>query len=146
MLSYPVTVLCLIIIFPLPVAVSQWATLSFGDGFATLVGRFYGTHPLPWNRDQTFEGMGAFLVMGTLGSLFFFLFTLANIHGSSFLWEGSLLLDHIVNFSIPEVIFICTVSTLVAAFFESLPLPYVDDNVVAPIAGALVKLGLCFVI
>ncbi len=144
MLSYPVTVLILMICFPLPIAVSQWATLSFGDGFATLIGKFFGKSPLRWNADKTYEGMGAFLVMGTLGSLFFFIFTLGNAEGSSFLWQGANVLDHIQGLSFFMVAFICFASTMVAAIFESLPFDFLDDNVLAPLAGALAKLGLCF--
>jgi len=144
MLSYPVTVLLLMLFFPLPIAVSQWATLSFGDGFATLIGKFFGKNPLQWNRNKTYEGMGAFLVMGTFGSLFFFMFTLGNAEASSFLWQGTGVLDHIRTLSFSMIAFICFASTMVAAIFESLPFDFVDDNILAPLAGALAKLGLCF--
>lgn len=146
MLSYPVSVFVLIIFFPLPIAVSQWATLSFGDGFATLVGRFFGKRSLPWNRDKTLAGITAFMVMGTLGSMFFFWFTMPNSAASSFLWEGTAVLGHIANMSFDRVALICAGSTLMAAFFESLPIPHVDDNVAAPLAGALTKLALCYLV
>ncbi|MFO8056761.1 MAG: hypothetical protein R6V10_05650 [bacterium] len=146
MLSYPITVLVLIIFFPLPIAASQWATLSFGDGFATLIGKFFGKTPLRWNKDKTYEGMSAFLVMGTLGSFFFFVFTLGNAEGSSFLWQSSWVLLHIQSLSIPMIAFICFASTMVAAIFESLPFYFIDDNIIAPVAGALAKLGLCFLL
>jgi dolichol kinase len=146
MLSYPVVVFILMIFFPLPIAVSQWATLSFGDGFATLVGRFFGKRSLPWNREKTYVGLFAFLVMGSLGAIFFFWFTLPNIHGSSFLWQGSAILDPIGAMSFIKVVVICVVSTLAAAVFESIPFEHIDDNVAAPLAGALTKLALCYVI
>jgi len=146
MLSYPVTVFLLVILFPLPVAASQWATLSIGDGFATLVGRFFGKRALPWNREKTWEGVAGFFVMATLGALFFFWWSLPNTLCSSFLWQGSSLLAHIEAMSFFQMFIICAVSTAVAAFFESLPIPYIDDNVAAPLAGALTKLGLCYLL
>lgn len=146
MLSYPVIVFLLLLLFPLPIAVSQWATLSFGDGFATLIGRFFGKHPLPWNRAKTFEGFAAFVVMGALGAVFFFWWTMGNADGSSWVWQGSHLLGTIAGLGMTEVVLVCLVSTIAAGFFESLPLKYVDDNVAAPLAGALVKLALCYLL
>ncbi len=146
MLTYPLSVVFLMLFFPLPIAASQWATLSFGDGSATLIGRFFGRARLPWNREKTVEGLCAFLVMGTLGSLFFFSFTMPNVAGSSFLWQGSPLLSYIKGMGFTEVFIICGVSTAVAGFFESLPIPHVDDNVAAPLAGALTKLLLCYLL
>ena len=146
MLSYPVVVFILMLLFPLPIAVSQWATLSFGDGFATLIGRFYGKHPLPWNKEKTFEGYLAFFVMGMSGAVVFFWLTMGNAAGSSWVWQGSHVITNILAFNLPEVILVCAVSTIAAGFFESLPLKYVDDNVAAPLAGALVKLALCYLL
>jgi len=144
MLTYPVSVFLLMILFPLPIAASQWATLSFGDGFATLVGKFFGKRALPWNRDKTFEGMGAFLVMGTSGAFFFFLFTMGNTGASSFIWQGSSLVDSIISMTVWEVAAVCLVSTAAAATAESIPLPWIDDNMAAPLAGAAAKLIMCY--
>ncbi len=146
MLSYPVSVFALMFIFPLPIAVSQWATLSFGDGFATLVGRFYGSHKLPWNKEKTAEGFLGFLVMGSLASMFFFWFTLPNAAGSSFLWEGAWVLGHMTGLSLYQIAVVCLISTAAAGFFETLPIPYIDDNVAAPLAGATAKLLLCYLV
>jgi dolichol kinase len=146
MLSYPVVVFLLMLLFPLPIAVSQWATLSFGDGFATLIGRFYGKRPLPWNREKTFEGLAAFIVMGMLGAIFFFWFTIPNAEASSWIWQGSHILGAIKNLNHAEVVLVCLVSTVAAGFFESLRLPHIDDNVAAPMAGALVKLALIYLL
>ena len=146
MLSYPVTVFLLMILFPLPIAASQWATLSFGDGFATLAGRFWGKRALPWNQDKTVVGMSAFVIMGSLGSLFFFWLTLPNVAASTFLWAGSPLLSHLAGMSFLQIALICVASSLAAGFFESLPIPHLDDNVAAPLAGALVKLGICLLL
>ncbi len=144
MLSYPVIVCVLMVFFPLPIAVSQWATLSFGDGFATLVGRFFGKTTLPWHQEKTYLGVAAFLVMGTAGSAFFLWWTLGNAAGSSFLWQGHHLITTINHLSVTQIITVCVISTAAAAFVESLPIPYIDDNIAAPLAGATVKLMLCY--
>lgn len=146
MLTYPVVVFLLMLLFPLPIAASQWATLSFGDGFATLIGRFFGRRPLPWNKEKTFEGLAAFIVMGAAGAIFFFWLTMHNADASSVIWQGSHILWVVGSLSMPEVVVLCIVSTMVAALFESLPLGYIDDNLAAPMAGALVKLALCYLL
>jgi dolichol kinase len=139
-------VLILIIFFPLPIAASQWATLSFGDGFATLVGRFMGKRPLPWNREKTVAGTTAFFIMGTIGATFFFWFTLPNVMASSPLWHGAMVLASIRSMAFLKVILICALSTVAAAVFETIPFAHIDDNVAAPLAGALTKLCLCFLL
>jgi dolichol kinase len=146
MLSYPVIVFALMILFPLPIAVSQWATLSFGDGFATLAGRFFGKRTLPWNRDKTWLGTFAFIVMGSLGATVFFWLTLVNAGGSSFLWQHHHLLTRIHDLDSLQILIVCFLSTTAAAFFESLPIPHIDDNVAAPLAGAVTKLLLCYIV
>lgn len=46
------------------------AILAFGDGFATLVG-VSGTRPLPFNKNKTWDGLGAFILAGVASSMFF---------------------------------------------------------------------------
>jgi dolichol kinase len=146
MLSYPAIVLALMVLFPLPIAASQWATLSFGDGFATLIGRFFGKRHLFWNREKTLAGISAFFVMGTIGATFFFWLVLPNADASSPLWQGTQVVAAMEALSFLKIIAICAASTVAAAFFETVPFTHIDDNVAAPLAGALVKLGLCFLL
>lgn len=65
-LLYPLAVLLLIVAFPerLDIAGSAWGILAFGDGAATLVGRRFGRHALPWNPSKTVEGLCAFVAAG----------------------------------------------------------------------------------
>src|SRR6185369_308799 len=89
-LLYPLSVLLLTIACPtrLDLVAAAWGILAFGDGFATLVGRFVTTinaepaehadqnlsansassafyrRRLPWNRDKTVAGTLAFIVFG----------------------------------------------------------------------------------
>jgi len=50
-------------------AISVILILAFGDGLATYVGKCYGNHKLPWNRDKTVEGSIGFVV-GAMSALF----------------------------------------------------------------------------
>jgi len=146
MLSYPIVVLILVVIFPLPIAASQWAALSIGDGFATLFGKAFGKKKLPWHKEKSYAGTLAFIFFATLGSTFFFFFTIDNIAGSSFLWQGRAMLEHLTTFSIPEMFLICLLSSVAGALFESSPYQPIDDNVSAPLFGAITKLLLCYLL
>lgn len=146
MLSYPIVVLVLTFVFPLPIAASQWAALSIGDGFATLFGQAWGTKKLPWNKEKSYAGTLAFICFATLGSTFFFFFTIPNVAASSFLWHGTAMLQHLTTFSIPEMFLICFLSSVAGALFESSPWQPIDDNVSAPLFGAITKLLLCYLL
>jgi uncharacterized protein (TIGR00297 family) len=65
-LLYPVSVLLLILAFParLDIVAGAWGILAFGDGAATLAGRWWGHHRLSWNPGKTVEGLLAFVVLG----------------------------------------------------------------------------------
>jgi dolichol kinase len=41
-------------------AISVILILWLGDGLAAYVGKCYGYHKLPWNRNKTFEGLMGF--------------------------------------------------------------------------------------
>ncbi len=127
-------------------AASQWAALSIGDGFATLFGEAFGTKKLPWNKDKSYAGTLAFIFFATFGSTFFFFFTIGNVAGSSFLWQGAAMLQHLTTFGPAEMFLICFVSSVAGALFESLPYQPIDDNVSAPLFGAITKLLLCYLL
>lgn len=146
MLSYPIVVLLLVVLFPLPIAASQWAALSIGDGFATLFGEAFGRQKLPWNKNKSWAGTLAFIGCATLGSTFFFFFTLPNAAASSWLWQASPLLQHLATFSLQEMFLICFLSSIAGALFESSPWQPIDDNVSAPLFGAITKLLLCYLL
>ncbi|SDM61006.1 TIGR00297 family protein [Catalinimonas alkaloidigena] len=70
LLAYPAILLLLSLIFfrqQVFLAVG-WGAMAFGDGCATLIGRRFGRHPLPWNRHKTWEGSLAFCLAGGLGT------------------------------------------------------------------------------
>jgi uncharacterized protein (TIGR00297 family) len=65
-LLYPLSVLLLILAFPSrpDYVAAAWGILAFGDGAATIVGRAWGRHPVPWQPQKSLEGLAAFVVFG----------------------------------------------------------------------------------
>jgi uncharacterized protein (TIGR00297 family) len=63
---YPVMVFLLILLFrdQESIAGAAWATLAFGDGFATIFGIVLGGPKLPWNRDKSWAGFAGFILAG----------------------------------------------------------------------------------
>lgn len=60
---YPVAVMILVALLPLPLAVCAWAHLAVGDGFSNLLGRRFGkTNRLPWNPDKSWAGTIGFWI------------------------------------------------------------------------------------
>lgn len=57
--------------FNISVASASVIILTLGDSLSTIIGREYGSHPLPFNPDKSIEGSAAFLLAGSLGALFF---------------------------------------------------------------------------
>jgi uncharacterized protein (TIGR00297 family) len=146
-LLYPLSVLLLIVIFPLrlDIAAAAWGILAFGDGAATLVGRgFTAKHAngpetesfsatsaffpivfgrgLPWNPDKSFAGTLAFFVCGSAA-------------GVAFAWWVRPAIA-----PMPSMMFTIAaplVAALIAALVETIPVR-LDDNISVPGAAALV--------
>ncbi|HAK94261.1 MAG TPA: hypothetical protein DCM87_04490 [Planctomycetes bacterium] len=93
--------------FPAPVSYVAIGVVAFGDGMASIVGRFWGRLPLPWNRRKTVEGTLA----GFAASLCVCLVWLP--------WPAALLV------------------ALFAALLESLPFGDLDNAIVPVAAGLL---------
>ena len=116
---YPLSVLALILVFrdrP-DIAATVWVIMAFGDGTATLVGRLAGKSRIPWNRDKSVLGTMAFIEVAL---------------------PLAYLIQRFINpilDPIPPVVII-TLTVLVAAIAETLPLG-IDDNLTVPLfAGA----------
>lgn len=158
-LTYPISVFLLILIFPVPVAAAMWGALSFGDGLATLVGTRAGTRagsragtgagaragggPLPWNPKKTAAGLIAFVLGATPSVAFLYWWTLPNA-GSSPPWWRSAAAQ--AMFNSPQVAGILAASLVAAAacaFLESLD-TRIDDNLLAPLGGAIFMTGLIY--
>jgi len=111
---YPVMVLLLIVVFRerLHYAAIGWALLAFGDGVATLAGKWLRIGPLPWNRDKSWGGLIAFALCG---------------------FAAGVAVAYWMEYREPLVVLL---AALAAAVVESLPLG-VDDNVTVPVAAGV---------
>lgn len=112
---YPVAVLLLVLTFrhQLHFAAIGWTLLAFGDGFATLAGKFSARRrSLPWNPDKSWAGLIAFFIAGS---------------------AMSIAVAHWLDYYQPIVILI---AALAAAITESLPLR-IDDNLTVPFAASV---------
>jgi len=152
-LLYPLSVLALIVVFPsrLDIAAAAWGILAFGDGAATLVGRYvrrmnaeigesaerrgpgsrrsarsafsaFLSSGLPWHGDKTTAGTIAFVACGA-GA------------GVALAWwtRSSVLPEPAMTFTIVAPI----VAALAAAFVETIPIR-LDDNLSVPATAAFV--------
>jgi uncharacterized protein (TIGR00297 family) len=127
-LFYPLSVLLLILAFRqrLDLAAAAWGVMAFGDGFATLAGRFFGGPRLPWNREKSWSGLVAFLTAGGLGAVALGLWTETTLNASGIaVAHGPPLLPLPVAAAMAAVI---------AGFAETLPIG-LDDNLTVPAAA-----------
>ena len=144
-LLYPFSVLLLTLIFRsrLDIVAAAWAIMAFGDGAATLVGRWaskwnaetaekissansansaFVFGPLPWNRDKTVAGTVAFAVCGGLA-------------GVALAWwtRPAVVPSPSMTFTIAAPL----VAAALAALVETLPVR-LDDNISVPATAAAV--------
>jgi uncharacterized protein (TIGR00297 family) len=113
---YPLAVLLLIVVFRdrLAIAGAAWGIMAFGDGLATLAGKNIRGPRLPWNETKTWSGFLAFLAFGFIGAEVAWLFIAGN-----------------------APLMVITITVLLCAIAESLPLN-VDDNLVVPLVAGIV--------
>ena len=110
---YPVAVLTLVVVFrnQLHYAAIAWVMLAFGDGVATLAGKWMRIGTLPWNDDKSWGGLAACFVASVAAGL-------------AIAWW--------MDYRHPIVVVIAAAA---ASITESLAL-HVDDNVTVPFAAA----------
>lgn len=139
---YPVAVLFAQIALPLALAQAAWAILAFGDAFSNLFGRRYGRVKLPWNRAKSWAGTIGFVATAFPASLGLWWLTQHFAPGQSFLTVWA---DHGLSgpFSIGVVIATTLLGSLVAALFESLPIP-LDDNLTVT-GSAAIAMAACVI-
>jgi len=143
-LAYPVSVFLLLLIFPVPIAAAMWGVLSFGDGPATLAGSLATGGPLPWNPRKTVVGFLAFVFGALPSAAFLFWWTLPNIGSSPPWWRSAATQDSFGSMRIVGIIALSLVTAIVCAFLESLETK-IDDNLLAPLGGAIFMMGLIYV-
>ncbi len=130
-LLYPLAVLLLILAFPrrLDIVAITWALLAYGDGAATLAGRWMRGPRLPWNADKTYAGTAAFVIAGAAAGI---------VLG---LWTRPAVVPQ------PSLAFVCAApiaAALAAGLIESMPVR-IDDNVSVPLVGAATVWGLSLI-
>ena len=140
-LAYPISVFLLILIFPVPVAAAMWAMLSLGDGAATLVGSRLGRVPLPWNPKKTFEGLLAFVMFALPAIMFFYIWTAVNMGSSPPWWRSEEAVAVFGALSPSWVWAFAMITSIACAFLESLDTK-IDDNLLAPLGGAILLTAL----
>jgi uncharacterized protein (TIGR00297 family) len=125
-LLYPLSVLILILAFPerLDIVAAAWGVLAFGDGFATLFGKYTtretAVGSLPWNREKTIAGSTAFVVFGSLAGV-----ALACWTRSSVTPRPPLMFSLLAPM----------VAAAVGALVETIPVR-LDDNISVPFSSA----------
>jgi len=121
---YPISVLLLIVFFPMPIAAGAWAILAVGDSFSNIVGRPLGKLKLPWNARKSWAGTIAFAA------------TAIPAAAGLLWWTAQPPLAH------PSVggagaIWACAVAGgLIGAAVESLDIP-IDDNLSVSLASGV---------
>lgn len=123
---YPLAVMLLVALLPLPLAMGAWAHLAVGDGFSNILGRRYGrTNKLPWNRDKSFAGTIGFAVTAAPAGVLMMAYTQHFGGAQAFLpfWSEQLG----AGFSLGAMVMLSTFGALVGAVMESLAIR-VDDN------------------
>ena len=121
-LLYPLAVLLLVIVFPnrLDIVSAAWGILAFGDGMATLAGKWIGGTRWPWNREKTIAGTIGFAACGAAGAsvlVWWIRPTVAPVPS----WWFALLAP--------------PAAAVVAAMVETMP-ARLDDNISVPISAA----------
>lgn len=144
-LLYPVSVFLLIFAFPVPVAAAMWGALAFGDGMASAVGTRSGRRRLPWNRRKTLEGLLAFALTAVPVVAFLYWWTLPNVSSSPPWWRSDRSLSIFGSPGPGTIVLVSLITGVVCAFLETLRLR-IDDNIVAPLGGACVMVGLVYVL
>jgi uncharacterized protein (TIGR00297 family) len=136
-LLYPLIVGAMILTFwrDLSVAAVGWGFLAFGDAAAGVAGMKWGRVGLPWNQKKTWAGLaGGFLGALVGGSLVYVAFV-THVFSSSRWNEWS-------SGDVARGLVACiTLAAAVYALVESAPLA-VDDNLLAPVLGALAFVAL----
>jgi uncharacterized protein (TIGR00297 family) len=126
-LLYPLSVLILILLLPqrLYIVAAAWGIMAWGDGFATIIGRKYGSIKLPWNEARSYAGSLAFVIFGSFAAIFFTIWTWKNLP-EPFLWY---------------VVAIPALAAVLAALIESIPMG-INDNLTVPFSSAFFMLAL----
>ncbi len=126
-LLYPFSVLFLTLCFPnhLHVVACAWAIMAWGDGFASIFGKKFGTKKLPWNQNRSYAGSLAFLFFGGISAVLF----------TKWVWSNPL------EPQIWYVVAIPLLAALLSALVETIPVG-INDNLTVPLSAAFFAFAL----
>ncbi|CAA2954035.1 probable phytol kinase 3, chloroplastic [Olea europaea subsp. europaea] len=106
-----------------PIAIAAICNLCAGDGIADIVGRRFGKHKLPYNRNKSIVGSIAMATAGFLASIGY----MHYFSSFGYVQES------------PEMVLGFFMVSVAAALVESHPLSTgIDDNLTVPLASVLV--------
>lgn len=134
-LIYILAVMFCVGFYPPYIAAASFAIMSFGDGFATIVGRTFGKHKYS-HSEKSFEGTAAFVVFA-----FFMTFLVLLILTRFITFEG-------LDSSFGNLARISVIGSIVGALVETLPFEklrrggiigraFIDDNFFVPVISGL---------
>ena len=98
------------VILGLPYAIFGLFAVAIGDCFATLIGKFFGKHKIPWNKDKSWEGW-----IGFFGGTAFSVFAL---------------LQFMPQFAVFNPLWLAVIAGIAGAFIETIPTA--NDNSTIP--------------
>ena len=124
-IMYGLVVLAMLLVFRenlMHVVAGAWALMAIGDGMSNIVGSRYGRAKIPWNRDKSWEGFGAFVVFGGIAAGLLVWWVAGREGGPQFgLWQS-------MCFAL--------VAAVAAGLIETVHIRFVDDNISVPIVAA----------
>jgi uncharacterized protein (TIGR00297 family) len=121
---YPISILLLLLVLPdrRDIVAAAWGILAFGDGMATLVGHHVGGSRIPWNREKSVAGTGAFVLFGAAAGSFLCWWCAPTVIPPAYPWFS---------------LWMPIVAAVAAAAVETIPIR-LDDNVSVPATAAAV--------
>ncbi len=122
---YPVAVLGLVVLLPLPLAAGGWGVLAAGDAASNVVGRRWGRAKLPWNPRKSWAGTIAFALAAAPAS--------CALMGW---WYAHTRPDATFEDAAPVMILGSAAAAILGALVETIPSKIDDNLTVAAGAGA----------
>lgn len=98
-----------------------WGALAFGDGFASLLGRQWARHRIPWNASKSWEGAIIFVFASVVLSFMLILLLPETLR---------------LGYGMTHWFWVILLSSLFAALWESIP-DTIDDNLLVPLSSAV---------
>jgi dolichol kinase len=134
--AYGIMIFLLLILFNhrMHVVAGAWAILALGDGSASIFGSKFGSKKLAWNKDKSYAGLIAFIVVGTAACALLLLFTHAT-------GDAGLTIDGVfAAYSTQKIILVAAATATICAVAETIRQP-IDDNILVPgLAGLLLHI------